>query len=425
FSVDLSEMKIMKLFYEEDEPNSGQFVIGNYENHYKVFNFNYGGLNRVTQILEDWPWCVGERRSQEEVRKRCFVVISKTQVRDDCYVEEGRYDPMSAETWKTFLNSSGQIEDVANFRRAVFFGGLSPEVRKDAWKFLLGYFTYSSTSQERADMRKEKEAIYLKAQNIRLSMTDEEYVQFWKVVQCTVDKDVPRTDRSHPYFAGEGNPNIEVMRSILLNYAIHNPEIGYSQGMSDLLSPVLAALQDEVDAFWCFAALMEASVFVTSPKDDAMDKQLAYLRELVRMMQPKFYAHLLIEDDGLDMLFCHRWLLLCFKREFYDEQVLLMWEACWSRYQTDYFHLFLCVAIMQEYGSEVLDWDMQMDEMLHFFTDLSMKMDGNKVLRTARQLLLKFRKLPFIPCSLRGLLSGPGIWDSAPLPKIECHCHGD
>lgn len=66
---------------------------------------------------------------------------------------------------------------------------------------------------------------------------------------------------------------------------------------------------------------------------------------------------------------------------------------------------------------------MSADDMLQFFTDLSMKMDGTKVLRTARQLLLKFRQLPGIPCSLRGLLSGPGIWDSAYLPEIQCSCH--
>ena len=29
------------------------------------------------------------------------------------------------------------------------------------------------------------------------------------------------------------------------------------QGMSDLAAPLLAVLQDEADAFWCFAALME------------------------------------------------------------------------------------------------------------------------------------------------------------------------
>lgn len=141
------------------------------------------------------------------------------------------------------------------------------------------------------------------------------------------------------------------------------------------------------------------------------------------MLQPDFYAHLLDQGAEMDILFCHRWLLLSFKREFFNEEVLKMWEACWSRYQTNYFHIFLCVAMVQEYGKAVVEQNMPADDMLQFFTDLSMKMDGTKVLRLARQLLLKFRQLPSIPCSLRGLLSGPGIWDSAPLPEIQCSCH--
>jgi hypothetical protein len=32
---------------------------------------------------------------------------------------------------------------------------------------------------------------------------------------------------------------------------------GYVQGMNDLLSPILIVMENEVDAFWCFAGLME------------------------------------------------------------------------------------------------------------------------------------------------------------------------
>ena len=46
----------------------------------------------------------------------------------------------------------------------------------------------------------------------RLSLAGEEYEKFWKDIQFTVDKDVVRTDRSHPFFTGEDNPNIEKMR---------------------------------------------------------------------------------------------------------------------------------------------------------------------------------------------------------------------
>jgi hypothetical protein len=33
-------------------------------------------------------------------------------------------------------------------------------------------------------------------------------------------------------------------------------------------------------------------------------------------MLPAFYKHCVNLSDGLDLLFAHRWILLCFKREF-------------------------------------------------------------------------------------------------------------
>ena len=125
----------------------------------------------------------------------------------------------------------------------------------------------------------------------------------------------------------------------------------------------------------------------------------------------------------MDLLFCHRWLLLGFKREFHDMHVMRMWEACWSHYQTEFFHIFICVAIVLEYGDPVWQKSMRVDEMLNYFNNLALEMDGDQVLRQARSLLYQFRRLAAIPCTLRGLLSGPGAWDSATLPEIECTCH--
>jgi len=47
-------------------------------------------------------------------------------------------------------------------------------------------------------------------------MSEEENRAFWKAVQCTVEKDVVRTDRCHLYFSGEGNPNIDILKYILI-----------------------------------------------------------------------------------------------------------------------------------------------------------------------------------------------------------------
>ena len=48
-------------------------------------------------------------------------------------------------------------------------------------------------------------------------------------------------------------------RRILLNYAVLNPDMGYCQGMSDLVAPLLTEVQDESDTFWCFVEIGRAS----------------------------------------------------------------------------------------------------------------------------------------------------------------------
>lgn len=57
--------------------------------------------------------------------------------------------------------------------------------------------------------------------------------------------------------------------------------------------------------------------------------------------------------------------------------------------QTDYFHLFICVAIVVIYGDDVIEQQLAADQMLLHFGNLAMHMNGELVLRkvNARVLL--------------------------------------
>ncbi|TFK05894.1 transmembrane protein 39A-like [Platysternon megacephalum] len=430
FRVDLGQMRSLRLFFSDEACTSGQLVVASRESQYKIFHFHHGGLDKLSEVFQQWKYCTETHLKDQQLtdEKTCmqFSIRRPKLPSSETHPEENTYKRLDVTAWLNHLNESGQVEEEYKLRKAIFFGGIDVSIRGEVWPFMLRYYSHESTSEEREALRVQKRREYFEIQQKRLSMTPDEHKEFWRNVQFTVDKDVVRTDRSNQFFRGEDNPNVETMRRILLNYAVYNPTIGYSQGMSDLVAPILAEVLDESDTFWCFVGLMQNTIFISSPRDEDMEKQLMYLRELLRLMHLRFYQHLVsLGEDGLQMLFCHRWILLCFKREFPDAEALRMWEACWAHYQTDYFHLFICVAIVVIYGDDVIEQQLATDQMLLHFGNLAMHMNGELVLRKARSLLYQFRLLPRIPCSLHDLckLCGTGMWDSGYIPAVECSGH--
>ncbi|XP_026716993.1 TBC1 domain family member 16 isoform X1 [Athene cunicularia] len=430
FRVDLGQMRSLRLFFSDEACTCGQLVVASRESQYKIFHFHHGGLDKLSEVFQQWKYCTETHLKDQQLadEKTCmqFSIRRPKLPSSETHPEENSYKRLDVSAWLRHLNEAGQVEEEYKLQKAIFFGGIDISIRGEVWPFLLHYYSYESTSEEREALRLQKRKEYFEIQEKRLSMTPDEQKEFWCKVQFTVDKDVVRTDRSNQFFRGEDNPNVETMRRILLNYAVFNPAIGYSQGMSDLVAPLLAEVLDESDTFWCFVGLMQNTIFISSPRDEDMEKQLMYLRELLRLMHPRFYQHLSsLGEDGLQMLFCHRWILLCFKREFPEAEALRMWEACWAHYQTDYFHLFICVAIVVIYGDDVIEQQLATDQMLLHFGNLAMHMNGELVLRKARSLLYQFHLFPRIPCSLHDLckLCGTGMWDSGFIPAVECSGH--
>jgi len=104
------------------------------------------------------------------------------------------------------------------------------------------------------------------------------------------------------------------------------------------------------------------------------------------------------------------------------EDALLVWEACWIKYETSYFHLFVCIAIMAMYGMKAVEKSLGLDELIVHFNSLPPSMPANIVLSQARGFLYQFQQLKEAPCSLLLIFNDLDIWNKPGRPKLICKC---
>lgn len=54
FSVDLSQMRSLRLFFNDNSCTCGQLVVASRESQYKILHFHHGGLDHLAQVLHQW-----------------------------------------------------------------------------------------------------------------------------------------------------------------------------------------------------------------------------------------------------------------------------------------------------------------------------------------------------------------------------------
>ncbi|XP_020589006.1 TBC1 domain family member 15 [Phalaenopsis equestris] len=298
-----------------------------------------------------------------------------------------RQPPLTHEEWVTFLDSEGRIMDSKALIKRIFYGGLEHKLRKEVWKFLLGYYEYESTYAEREYLELVRKTDYETIKSQWKSISEVQARRFTKFRERRglIDKDVVRTDRSVPYFEGDDNPNVRVLHDILLTYSFYNFDLGYCQGMSDLLSPILYVMRDESEAFWSFVALMDRLGPNFNRDQSGMHSQLFALSKLVELLDHSLHNYFR-QADCLNYFFCFRWILIQFKREFEYEKVMRLWEVLWTHYPSEHLHLYLCVAILKSHKKKIMEEQMDFDTLLKFINGLSNQIDLDSIIRDAEAL---------------------------------------
>ncbi|KAH9269677.1 hypothetical protein BASA83_008338 [Batrachochytrium salamandrivorans] len=248
-----------------------------------------------------------------------------------------------------------------------------------------------------------------------------------------IEKDVIRTDRTHNFYAytetgSNSSPsksdthshiprdkesalgdsrnlypggeillgNLKKLSNLLTTYVTipENDGIGFVQGMADLASPFLVVMQgNEADAFWCFVTLMESMKSNFTKEGTGMRSNLNTMELLLRVMDPGLHIHLKV-IGALSMIFCFRWFLVLFKREFEFKDVLRLWEVCASnRYTYNNLQLFVSMAILDEHRDVIVRHLLTFDEILKYVNDVSMNIRLDKLLIRTEQLFQRFTRI--------------------------------
>lgn len=368
----------------------------------------FGNITRVSKVARaGWHWLqdgtvYSPTAAQPAETEPCeklhstvigdFEIVEHPDTLSSQSAELGQ--PLNSTLWGQAFDSEGRIRNFREIKRIVFEGGVQMGIRIEVWKFLLGYMPPSATYEERALLRKQKREEYYQYKSQWSSITSEQAKHFTKFVERNhmIEKDVVRTDRALSYFEEDDNPRLKLLHDILLTYSFFNFDLGYVQGMNDLLAPILVIMEDEADSFWCFKYLMDRMAPNFHKDQNGMHTQLLQLSNLLQYLDPTFYRFL-EKHDCLNFFYCYRWILIQFKREFEFDEIMTIWEVIWSDYLTPQFHLFIAVGILLKYRETIMNTICEFDELLRFVNSLAGSLNVAEVLHLGQSMFQKFLKV--------------------------------
>ncbi|XP_019348922.1 small G protein signaling modulator 2 isoform X3 [Alligator mississippiensis] len=206
-----------------------------------------------------------------------------------------------------------------------------------------------------------------------------------------IDKDVQRCDRNYWYFTAD---NLEKLRNVMCSYVWEHLEVGYVQGMCDLLAPLMVILDSDQLAYSCFSHLMKR-MSQNFPNGGAMDTHFANMRSLIQILDSELFELMHQNGDYTHFYFCYRWFLLDFKRELLYEDVFTVWEVIWAakHISSEHFVLFIALALVEVYREIIRDNNMDFTDIIKFFNEMAEHHNAQEILKIARDLVYKVQTL--------------------------------
>ncbi|KAJ3690326.1 hypothetical protein LUZ61_019490 [Rhynchospora tenuis] len=194
---------------------------------------------------------------------------------------------------------------------------------------------------------------------------------------------------------------------ILEAYAMYDPEIGYCQGMSDLLAPIITVIEEDYEAFWCFVGFMKKARHNFRLDEVGIRRQLNLVAKIIKCKDQHLFRHL-EKLQAEDCFFVYRMVVVMFRRELTFEQTVSLWEVMWADQAarraglggsawgpikldappTDDLLLYAIAASVLQKRKVILESYSSMDEIIRECNSMTGRLDVWKLLDDAHDLVV-------------------------------------
>ena len=244
--------------------------------------------------------------------------------------------------WPRELLTQQKVQEIAS---SIVAGvtELPMQLRPQLWKNLLGVFPPGMMSrEERAEYFAclVSCAAGLKQRWLaKYRGQDPQTLQLYSAIQ----RDAERTDPGEEFFASQegvsptGLDNVSCLTNVVMTYCEEHREAAYTQGMTDLVAPILYVLctaagqraEVEAEVYVMYSAMMEGLKANFSRNCRGALEQVECVRHLCEVMDPPLYRMLSsFEDDAFAL--CFGMVLIDARREFSFHNGLRLMEVVWS-----------------------------------------------------------------------------------------------
>lgn len=153
--------------------------------------------------------------------------------------------------------------------------------------------------------------------------------------------------------------NADVLLRILYIYAKLNPDVGYVQGMNEIIASIFYCYsfdqninenELEADAFWSFSYLMDDIKIIFNRKKDEVKggifSKINLLTDILKLVDKDIYT-ILMKNSVEISHFAFKWFILLFTQDFIMPDLIRLWDTVLCEKDKFYFIYYISIAILK------------------------------------------------------------------------------